>query len=836
MSEKIYGQNNNGGITSVHVKDGKIVRIRPKQIDPDDFKPWKITASNGKTYSPPRKVTVNSYALTEKQRVYSEDRILYPLKRIDFDPKGNRHPETRGKSGYERISWDEALDIVSGEIKRMWETYGREAVCSIRGEHCNWGNVNYRLSAFQRFINMLGTTHVMENPDSWEGWHWGATHTYGFYWRLGAPEFCDLLEDSLKHSDMVVYWAADPDAHCGCYSGQESVIWRQWLKDAGKKQIVIDPYFNYTCADVADKWIAPRPGTDAAMILAMMYIWIKEDTYDKDYIAKRTVGFEEFKKYVLGESDGVPKTTEWAAEITDIPARVIRALAREWAAKKVQFWGAGFGGPCRQAYGTEWARLSVLLQAMQGLGKPGVSMNGIPGSAPYNADVVFPGYADPDGMIWLSRAAKKQIFHPGEQFIYRLLFAEAILNPPTHWLGEGYCPRSLEQQFTEFTYPAPGKSEAHMIYMYGSSFMSTFCNGNDWIKAFQSPKIEFVTCQEVFWCNNTRLADVILPACTNFERNDISGFCRAGGYVGLSDSSNNYRVAVIQNKCIEPLGESKADYDILALISERLGLKEEFTEGKSIEDWMKGMFEVSDLPKYISWEEFNKKGHYVINVPDDYKPTPALRWFYEGRPCDTPDPGNPKKGTDKAHELGTYSGKIEFVSQSLLKHLPDDEERPPMPRYIPSWEGHESELAKKYPLQLLTPHPRYSFHTNYDSHSPWLNEIPGHRVIKDGYAYLVVYIHPSDAEKRGIQNGDIVKLYNDRGAVLGAARVTERLKPGVIRSWSSVGKYDPVEPGKPGSIDRGGCMNILTTNRLISKNVGGFAPNSCLIEIKKWEV
>ncbi len=137
-----------------------------------------------------------------------------------------------------------------------------------------------------------------------------------------------------------------------------------------------------------------------------------------------------------------------------------------------------------------------------------------------------------------------------------------------------------------------------MFYMYGSSFMSTFCQGNDWIRAFQSPKIEFVTCQEVFWTNNTRLADVILPACTNFERNDFSGFCQAGGYVGLSDSSNNYRVAVIQNKCIEPLGESKADYDILALVSERLGLKEEFTEGKSIEDWMKGMFDISDLPKH----------------------------------------------------------------------------------------------------------------------------------------------------------------------------------------------------------------------------------------------
>jgi anaerobic selenocysteine-containing dehydrogenase len=248
------------------------------------------------------------------------------------------------------------------------------------------------------------------------------------------------------------------------------------------------------------------------------------------------------------------------------------------------------------------------------------------------------------------------------------------------------------------------------------------------------------------------------------------------------------------------------------------------------------MYEVSDLPKYISWEELNKKGYYVINVPDDYKPTPSMRWFYEVRACDTPDPANPKKGTDKAHELGTLSGKIEFVSQSLLEHFPDDEERPPMPRYIPSWEGHESELAKKYPLQLITPHPRYSFHTHYDKHSPWLDEIPGHRVIKDGYAYMTVHINTSDAQARDIQNGDIVSVYNDRGAVLGVARVTERLKPGVVHSWASAAKYDPLEPGKPGSIDRGGCMNILTNSRMVSKNASGMAPNSCLIEIKKWEV
>ena len=125
MSEKVLNQNSNGGVLSIHIKDGKIIRVRPMQIDPDELKPWKIVASNGKTYSPPKKVTANSYALTEKQRVYSADRILYPMKRVDFDPNGDRHPETRSKSKYVRIIWDEALDIVASEIKRIWKAIKR---------------------------------------------------------------------------------------------------------------------------------------------------------------------------------------------------------------------------------------------------------------------------------------------------------------------------------------------------------------------------------------------------------------------------------------------------------------------------------------------------------------------------------------------------------------------------------------------------------------------------------------------------------------------------------------------------------------------------------------
>jgi anaerobic selenocysteine-containing dehydrogenase len=221
-------------------------------------------------------------------------------------------------------------------------------------------------------------------------------------------------------------------------------------------------------------------------------------------------------------------------------------------------------------------------------------------------------------------------------------------------------------------------------------------------------------------------------------------------------------------------------------------------------------------------------------MPKDYRPTPGLRWFYESRDCDTPDHFNPKRNTEKGKELGTYSGKIEFVSRSLLEHFPDDDERPPKPRYIPSWEGHTSELVKKYPLQIVIPHPRFSFHTHYDSNVTWLGEIPGHRIWKDGYYWRPVRINPVDARARGLNNGDIVRVYNDRGTVLGIAEVTERMRPGVLHAYYGSGKYDPIEPGKPGSPDRGGCFNILTPARLLSKNTPGMAPNSCLVEIAKW--
>jgi molybdopterin guanine dinucleotide-containing S/N-oxide reductase-like protein len=827
MSEQVFTNCVNQGPLFVYVRNGKIVRVRPIVFDETDAPSWKIEAQ-GRSFSPPRKAVLAPYVYAQRQQIYSEDRLLYPLKRIDWDPRGNRNTQNRGKSGYKRISWDEALDLVSGEMKRLIDQYGAAAIAGHYPSHHNFGNIGYHQSALWRFMNMVGMTRVLENTDSWEGWHWAAIDTWGFYWRLGMPEQHDLLQDGLRNSELIIYWSHDPDSTHANYAGQESAIWRVWLKELGKKQIFIDPFYNYTAATMDGKWIAPRPGTDASLAAAIAYIWLTDGTYDKDYIARNTIGFEQFERQILGKEDGSPKTPGWAAEITGVPARIITALAREWASKPTALGcgsRGGQGGACRQAYGTEWARMMVLLQAMQGLGKPGVSIWGTTMGAPYNYSFKFPGYAD-EGIQHL---AKKPSVNPNEQKILRLLLADAILEPPVQFYGEGFCFKSLEQRFIHNTYPAPGYPEIRMYYREGGSFIGTFQEGNKLIRAYQSPKLECFIVQDCWWCTETGFADIILPACTNFERVDISEWAQAGGYVFDSPCSLNHRIIIYQHKCIEPLGESRSDYQIYAAIADRLGWGEDYTEGNTEEEWVRKEFEYSELPKHVSFEEFKKKGYFIVPLPEPYQSKPAFSWFYEGRECDTLD-------RIKSKGLATTTGKIEFVAQSLLKHFPDDKERPPCPQYIPSWEGHASELAKKYPLQLISPHPRYSFFTHYDTHTPWLWDIPGHRIRKDGYPYQTVRIHPSDAEGRGIRHGDVVRMHNDRGAVLGIACLTERVRPGMVHSYMGSSRYDPAEPGKPGSIDRGGCINLLAPSRLMSKNAPGMAPNSCLIEISKWEV
>ncbi|MBW1800927.1 MAG: molybdopterin-dependent oxidoreductase, partial [Deltaproteobacteria bacterium] len=238
---KRYTNNTNGGPVFVYVRNGKIIRIVPIDFEDNDAASWTIKAK-GSQLTPKRKTSITPYALASKSLVYSKDRLLYPMKRVDFDPDGERHFSQRGISGYERITWDEALDIVAREIKRVKRDYGPGAILSSSGSHHTWGNLGYWLSSKPRFLNSVGHTHVVHNPDSWEGWYWGAMHHWGNSMRLGASDTYGTIEDCLKESEMIVYWSSDPEATSGVYGAFEGTQRRQWAKDLGIKMVHIDPY------------------------------------------------------------------------------------------------------------------------------------------------------------------------------------------------------------------------------------------------------------------------------------------------------------------------------------------------------------------------------------------------------------------------------------------------------------------------------------------------------------------------------------------------------------------------------------------------------------------
>ena len=638
---------------------------------------------------PPRKTTVNSHTLAWKSLIYSPDRLLYPMKRVDFDPDGERNPQNRGTSGYERISWDEALDLVAGEIKRVKRDHGPGAIMNGSGSHHTWGVLGYWLSARIRFFNIVGWSPVMHNPDSWEGWYWGAAHHWGQSARNGGGETYGTVEDLLKHAEMVVFWSSDPEATSGVYGAHDGTIRRQWLKELGIPCVHIDPFHNHTAQLLGGKWIAPRPGTDSAMVLAIAHVWMTEGLYDEEYVAERTVGFDTWKAYVLGEEDGVARTPEWQEAETGVPARDLRALARAWGTKKTYLAAGGligFGGACRTATGTDWARGVVCLMAMQGLGKPGVNMGCLQQGTPLDTHFFFPGYAEGGysgdltgtalSINMYQRMPQLATVNTVSQVVPRLKIPEAVL--------DGHCeayptdPKSIEGQFQRYEYPAPGHSEVKMYYKYGGSHFGTMTDTNRFARMYRSDKLEFVVNQCIWMEGETKFADVILPACTNFERWDISEVANCGGYIQHAFTQNNHRVAVMQHKCIEPLGESRSDHQIFLDLATRLGLGSMYSEGVTELDWCKRLFDATDLPKAVSWKQFLKKGYYVIPpAPADRRDPVSYRWFAEGRAKDTPE--LTPLPADYTEEFGkglqTQSGKLEFEASSLKRFDPDDPER-----------------------------------------------------------------------------------------------------------------------------------------------------------------
>ena len=570
------------------------------------------------------------------------------MMRVDFDPNGERNPQNRGVSKYKRISWDEALDVITGEMNRIKEKYGPTALLYQCDQHGENKVVQACHGAGRKLLRAWGGfTLQIRQPDSWEGWWWGNKHFWGCE-PVGQGQQSNLLWDISKNAELLLFWGCDQETTPWGWQGQLPSRLSYWWSEIGIKQIYVCPDLNYAAAVHADRWIPVLPNTDAALYLAITHRWFSKGTYDKEYLDTHAVGVDKYEAYVMGDEDGVEKSPEWAEPICGVKARVIKALADEWASKRTTVV-IGNGGPgIRGPYATEPARLQGICLAMQGLGKPGQNQ----------AKMIEWGlfdkpdqYAQPKPLRvpYLRKAYTGG--HPDESnhpsFIPKTYIPKAILEGECDWWGCESETADRVNQFEHYKYPADGCSKIHMVWTDSPSWITCWNSGNDYVKAMRHPDIEFMFAQHPWLENDCLMADVILPVNTKLEEDDIAGDIFSG----------QTNLLFPEHKCIEPLGESYSDYEIVVMLSERLGLKEEYTGGKTIPELIKYGYETSRCEDLISWEELNEKGYYAVPTDDGWEDIPAGFYnFYK----------DPEK-----YPLTTPTGKLEFEASGLARELPE---------------------------------------------------------------------------------------------------------------------------------------------------------------------
>jgi anaerobic dimethyl sulfoxide reductase subunit A len=723
-----------------HIRDGVITRL-----DTDD-RPDTLIA-------PQLRACVRGRAYLRRQ--YHPDRLQYPLKRVG----------KRGEGKFERISWNEALTTVASEMRRIRETYGNSALFVPYGTG-GYSQLNGSQTA-RRLMNLFGGCLGIDNSYSWAAINVATPTVYGT--RHTGNHRLDW-----RNAKYILMWSWNP---AEMRDGTNSDFFIKIARQGGARVVCIDPRHTLSAAGLADEWIPIRPGTDTAMMSAMAYVMIAEDLYDADFVQSHCVGFdssqmpegvrdeESYKDYILGTRDGIPKTPEWAESITAVPRETIIRIAREYATLKPSVLYQGYGMQ-RRAYGEQVVRAGCVLAAITGnVGVPGGWASGIGLHPPNNEPFwnLFPvGH------------------NPVKVSIPVFLWSEAVLRGQEMGREDGVIgSERLENNIK-------------LIYAVASNaLINQHANINRSVQILQDENlVEFIVVQDNFLTPTGRFADIILPACTQFET------------WGLEDGWKYGDEVILMPQLVEPLGETKSDYRICADLAEYLDIANEYTQGRDERQWVSWILDqyreirFPDLPSLDEFESSNV-GVYVEPASE---PMVAFSDF---------------RADPDLHPLDTPSGRIEIFSKQLFD-MGQPEEIPPVPKYIQEWESPFGPEREKYPLQALGHHYMgrvHSTHFNVD----WLIEAFPQRV----------FLNELDAQERNIVDGDLVQVYNPRGATILPCRVTKRILPGVIDipqgAW-----WTPDENG----VDRAGAINVLTSERW-TPLAFGTAQHTIMVEVEK---
>lgn len=704
-----------------------------------------------------------------------ETRITQPMVRKSWLDGGvdNSQPEKRGSDQFVAVNWDTASQIVGNELQRVIDAHGNQAIYAGSYGWASAGRFHHAQSQIHRFLNVIGGYTKSVNTYSFAAAEVMMPHVIGDFRNYTYNQ--TSWQSVISSTELFVAFGGVPlkngqigQGGVGRHIQRDSIL---TAHKNGVKFISISPLKSDIAAEVEADWVAIRPNTDTALIIALCYELIEKKLVNQAFLDRYTTGFDQFSDYLQGRNDGVVKTPDWAAKICNLPADRIRQLAVQMATRRTMLslsWSL-----TRQAHGEQPFWAGIVLATMLG-------QIGLPG-----------------GGFGFGYSATNTI---GNNFHRNMPIADLPQgrNSVSSFIPVARITNMLEDPGADFTYNGSTYQypDIKIIYWAGGNPFHHHQDLQRLRRAWQKP--DTIIIHDWCWNAAAKHADIILPTTTTLERSDIA----------MSPHDNYF---VFMQQAQAPVGSARDDYDILRGIGRVMGAEEKFTEGRDATAWQRWMYDVTrqsmsaygyELPSY---DKFLERGWFKID--ELAEPAVILDKF---------------RADPVANKLDTPSGKIEIYSETVAGF--DYADCPPHPCWLapPEWLGqkkHESQL------HLLSTQPAEKLHSQLDHGSvSRATKINGHEPV---------FINAIDASVRGISDGDIVRVFNSRGACLCGARVSQDIMPGVLMIATGAW-FDPDINGSSGLACKHGNPNVLTPDLGTSSLAQGPAAHSCLVDIEPW--
>lgn len=722
--------------------------------------------------------------------IYSPSRVRYPMVRLDWLKKHKYSAETRGNNRFIRVTWDEAIDLFYRELERVQKQYGPWALHAGQTGWNQTGAFHNCTAMMQRAVGMHGN-YITKVGD----YSTGAGQTIMPY-VLGSTEVYaqgTSWTEILEHSDNIILWANDPVKNLqvgwNCETHQSFGYLDQLKEKIAKGEVnvvSVDPVKNKTQRFLQNDHLYINPQTDVAFMLAVAHVLYTEDLYDKKFISTYCLGFDDFIQYVLGNTkDKIERTPEWAAKICGVTPESIRDFARMLVKGRTQL----LFGWCiqRQEHGEQPYWMGAVLAAM--IGQIGLPGGGISYGHHYSGiGVPSTGFAGPGGFPRnLDQGAKPKWdnndFNGYSRTIPVARWIDAILEPG----------KKINHNGNTVTLPG-----FKMMVISGNNPWHHHQDRNKMKRAFQ--KLETVVTIDFNWTATCRFSDIVLPACTQWERNDIDSY---GSYSGKG--------LIAMHRLVDPMFQSRTDFEIMTELTRRFGRHEEFTRGMDEMEWVRSLY--NDCKKA-------NEGKFEMPEFDEFWEQSVLE-FGEGKPWVRhadfrKDP--------EINALGTPSGFIEITSRKIGRYGYEHCQEHPM-WFEKTERSHGGPGSDKYPFWLQSCHPDKRLHSQ-------MCESEAFRATYAVQGREPVYINPMDAKAKGIKEGDLVRVFNGRGQLLAGAVLSDSYPRGVIRieegAW-----YGPLSE-KEGAICTYGDPNTLTLDLGTSELAQATSANTCIVDFEKF--